>query len=336
MTIVFENHNQVLRYFGHSDFIDNDLSIHLDSTEAFEGPEKTIEIQLTGEYNHINFNKITLLEWTSILEPVECQILSRISHSAKSTDSTAEIDVFLLSESTLAVHGNKIMLKTCGTTSTLKLLDSLNPILKRDFGISLKNCPRESIRICYSRPELKFPDRQKDHVHTAWDNEVTKLTQWFGEGHSVIKEEMDAKTHKLNSNRWYCWQNSKSTTAQKLEIIMHDIDENAAKLFARDEVEKSVGSAISEDPHEAGSFMLQNSGLGPAFPGKADAFAFSPCGWSANCISVGDDGKINYATAHVTPEDGWSYASYETTNTEMDPETVISIFKPRSYCIVWH
>lgn len=46
-----------------------------------------------------------------------------------------------------------------------------------------------------------------------------------------------------------------------------------------------------------------------------DAFLFSPCGFSANMVSkdassVGGGGG-RYATVHVTPEQGWSYASFE-------------------------
>jgi len=42
-----------------------------------------------------------------------------------------------------------------------------------------------------------------------------------------------------------------------------------------------------------------------------DAFAFSPCGYSANALIRPAKGPEGYYTIHVTPEEGWSFASFE-------------------------
>jgi S-adenosylmethionine decarboxylase len=69
--------------------------------------------------------------------------------------------------------------------------------------------------------------------------------------------------------------------------------------------------------HEAGRAISDQLGLGRLFPSDTthlDSYAFEPCGYSANAI-IGSgqaaDGEGGYYTIHVTPEDGWSYASFE-------------------------
>ncbi|KAJ7733104.1 S-adenosylmethionine decarboxylase [Mycena olivaceomarginata] len=74
-----------------------------------------------------------------------------------------------------------------------------------------------------------------------------------------------------------------------------------------------------------------------------DAYSFSPCGYSANAlIKWGTDpvSKINdaagegYYTIHVTPEEGWSYASFECNDSPTIPDLlslirrVVTIFQP--------
>lgn len=73
----------------------------------------------------------------------------------------------------------------------------------------------------------------------------------------------------------------------------------------------------SLDGHAPGRALAERLGLGGGEsssvlfgePMVCDAFLFSPCGFSANLISAGGGGR--YATFHVTPEEGWSYASFE-------------------------
>ena len=62
-----------------------------------------------------------------------------------------------------------------------------------------------------------------------------------------------------------------------------------------------------------------------------DAFQFDPCGYSANGILEGG----YYWTIHVTPEDSFSYASFETNYPTADYhkmlEKVLKIFKPKHF-----
>jgi len=91
-------------------------------------------------------------------------------------------------------------------------------------------------------------------------------------------------------------------------------------LFEK-EKEKSEESAFAgPSPHHTRGLALSHElGISDLFPPSQttlDAFAFEPCGYSANALihhasdgtSAGSEG---YYTIHVTPEEGWSYASFE-------------------------
>ncbi len=54
--------------------------------------------------------------------------------------------------------------------------------------------------------------------------------------------------------------------------------------------------------------VIQRSGIGDLFPGAVcDDFLFDPCGYSVNGL-LGE----GYFTIHITPQEGCSYASFET------------------------
>ncbi|KAF8342309.1 S-adenosylmethionine decarboxylase [Cantharellus anzutake] len=72
-----------------------------------------------------------------------------------------------------------------------------------------------------------------------------------------------------------------------------------------------------------GAFVSSQLGISSIFPQhltKLDSYAFEPCGYSANgIVSYGEETSNvglatngeGYYTIHVTPEEGWSYASFE-------------------------
>lgn len=67
---------------------------------------------------------------------------------------------------------------------------------------------------------------------------------------------------------------------------------------------------------------------------KHDAFAFDPCGFSSNSIVDGN----YYYTVHITPEQGWSYASFETNHPCVDLwellHNVLPLANPREFTMV--
>lgn len=113
-----------------------------------------------------------------------------------------------------------------------------------------------------------------------------------------------------NSNAWYLYVmtggshdtlNAASTLDDEtLEILMSDLDPGIARDFYCDNG-KITGS-------EGGMQVSEKTGILKLYPNaKMDSFQFEPCGYSANGLV--EDG---YFTIHVTPERGWSFASFET------------------------
>lgn len=113
---------------------------------------------------------------------------------------------------------------------------------------------------------------------------------------------------------------------QTLEILMtHLAPEARAPFFHPAELDPTHAS--SSDPakarsgHHLGAILTTHLGIDDLFSREEttiDAFGFEPCGYSANGI-VGS-GSVDaeqqgegggYFTIHVTPEEGWSFASFE-------------------------
>lgn len=92
---------------------------------------------------------------------------------------------------------------------------------------------------------------------------------------------------------------TKNACDETLEILMSDLDPGVAKGFYCDD--NVTGS-------EGGMQVSERTGILKLYPNaKMDSFQFEPCGYSANGLL--EDG---YFTIHVTPERGWSFASFET------------------------
>lgn len=104
---------------------------------------------------------------------------------------------------------------------------------------------------------------------------------------------------------------------------MTHLDTTHAQKFYLDGCENA-----SEEGHISGSIVAENCGLADIFPvdphcgGRLDGYSFAPCGFSANAViatpetkpftSQTGDASGHYFTVHVTPEQGYSYASFET------------------------
>lgn len=110
---------------------------------------------------------------------------------------------------------------------------------------------------------------------------------------------------------------------------------------------------LTTEGHALGSVITQNCGLSEVYPtsvypdARIDGYLFSPCGFSANgivpppVIQDGQNKAAHYFTVHVTPEPGFSYASFETNvpggqkgrTTAEIIEHVVNIFKPGRFSV---
>lgn len=307
---------------------------------GFEGPEKKLEIDFkmnNPNGNPLGFRVITRDEWQrAVLDRTRCSI---ISHQANE-----HFDAYVLSESTLIVYPTKVMIKTCGM---IMLLHAIRPLLqiahRLDMNVEF---------VFYSRKNFIFPALQPS-PHRSFEEEMSMLEQYFdGSGHVIGS---------LNRDHWYLYladytdsaapvtnsiQTATNGTAndqptvsiidqprrnkpdQTLEIMMHDLNPLKMKQFFKTDDFVSV------------EHVTETSGIGHILPGsKIDAFMFDPCGYSMNGL-LGDA----YWTIHVTPEDEFSFVSFETniSRDNLPPggfsqliERVIDVFEPGRFTVAF-
>ncbi len=100
---------------------------------------------LTAEGTSRGLRGIVREQWDEILAAARCSILSTMSND--------HCDSYVLSESSLFVYRDKVVLKTCGTTT---LLVCLEPLLKATKALGLV-----VEWVAYTRKDFTFPTAQK-------------------------------------------------------------------------------------------------------------------------------------------------------------------------------
>ncbi|CEP63804.1 adenosylmethionine decarboxylase SPE2 LALA0_S09e02872g [Lachancea lanzarotensis] len=334
-------------------YVDRELSATLDSTDAFEGPEKLLEIWFYKTASSVPDKNKTLRSldfntWVNLLKLVKCQVLS-----IKQTD---KMNAFLLSESSLFVFDHKLTLKTCGTTTTLLCLEELFSAVRERIGwnFSLKH-KVNPYKVFYSRRCFMFPKRQQG-IHRNWDDETQYLDRFFANGKSYLVGRMGQASH---------WNLYVTETNQELGKGNEDQDDdeddetmemlmtglrptNASQFVTSREPGHFVKGDGEDEGHVLGAKVTRSTGLDRVYDNiqnsdfQQDAFAFTPCGYSAN-ITLDHE---YYYTLHVTPEDGWSYASFESNvpvrqisqNSQDNVavmQRVLAIFQPSDFCLTF-
>lgn len=287
------------------------------SAIGFEGFEKRLEI---------NFHQPGLfvdpegrgLRWLSkaqldeILGPAECTIVSSLANK--------DVDSYVLSESSLFVYSYKIIIKTCGTT---KLLLSIPPIrrLAATLSLTVKS-------VMYTRGSFIFPGAQT-YPHRSFSEEVAVLDDYFGKLGNGSKAYVMGGADK--TQQWHVYSASAesvnpSDSVYTVEMCMTGLDRERASVFYKD----PAGSAAT---------MTIDSGIRKILPNSDICdFEFEPCGYSMNAIE-----GAAVSTIHVTPEDGFSYASFEAVgynpkevNLEQLVKRVLACFKPSEFSIAVH
>ncbi|XP_057307571.1 S-adenosylmethionine decarboxylase proenzyme-like [Hydractinia symbiolongicarpus] len=289
----------------------NTTQEQLSDAGFFEGAEKVLKIWFSAnddenkkdDGHKCDLRLIPRFELDYVLQIIKASIVSYISNEY--------IDSYVLSESSMFISQNRIILKTCGITELLYAMKPLLDLAKKYANmIDVKN-------IFYSRREFLQPDMQQG-IHKSFDDEANFLKNIFPDGTSHVfgKEESD---------RWYLFSmnHSKSgspLTDVTLEILMSDMCERTMTHFT----ESSYGNSDE---------LMLNTGISSLFPGSMhDGVIFDPVGYSVN-------GLLDkfYYTIHVTPQPDCSYVSFETNIQNENYYELIAklaaIFKPGKFIV---
>ncbi|KAI0546664.1 S-adenosylmethionine decarboxylase [Xylaria curta] len=191
--------------------INHDVAADLDSSNAFEGPEKLLEVWFAPNPNCLppgvkpnGLKAVSSETWVGMLDMVNCKILSVLE--------AEHMDAYLLSESSMFVFPHKLILKTCGTTTLLLGLRRLLRVAAEHAGFPFHNTKSlEDInvaaspyRVFYSRKNFLFPDKQRG-PHRSWKEEVKYLDDMFEGGSAYM-------VGKMNGDHWYLYITSPDTT----------------------------------------------------------------------------------------------------------------------------
>ncbi|CAM8924463.1 unnamed protein product [Rhodiola kirilowii] len=288
------------------------------SAIGFEGFEKRLEINffepsLYADPEGKGLRALSKSQLDEILGPAQCTVVSSLSNEL--------VDSYVLSESSLFVYPYKVIIKTCGTT---KLLLSIPPILKLAESLSL------AVKfVRYTRGSFIFPGAQS-YPHQHFSQEVEVLDSYFGKlGSGSVAYVMGNGDCRENWHVYSASAQSKDTheaAVITLEMCMTSLDKEKASVFF-----KSATSSATT--------MTNDSGIRKILP-ESDIcdFEFEPCGYSMNSI---EDSAIS--TIHVTPEDGFSYASFESVgynhknvNYNNMIRRVLDCFEPNEFSVALH
>ncbi len=260
----------------------------------FEGSEKKLEIVIKRS-NMNSLRNIDQSFWTEVVEASGAQILSSVHNN--------HLSAYLLSESSLFVWDDRIVMITCGET---KLIKAVHTFLKR--------FPKEDIlSLIFQRKNEYCSHLQK----TNFFSDIDSLKGLFN-GKSFRFGNMDGHHNFLfHLDKKF----TPSPNDYTHELLMYHLGSDAKAIFCQEGQEKSN---IRE-------FLKLNK----YFNGwKIDDFVFQPYGYSLNAIK-----GPHYFTIHVTPQEEASYASFET-NLALWGEhqnygfQILQAFSPESFDLV--
>lgn len=258
------------------------------SSAAFEGPEKKFELVVAPG---TRLRALPEGTWPKIVQAAGACVLS--------TRYTAELDAYLLSESSLFVWDDRVAMLTCGRTH---LVDAALALLEL--------VPREAVAfLAYERKNEHFPERQPST---------------FVEDARRLAARLPGRAYRFGAEHEHrimlFWTDAPYTPRADdvtLEVLMHGIDPRW--------LEAGLGSA-------GGDLRCRAATLLPGY--EIDEHLFEPAGYSLNAVN-GD----RYYTIHVTPQREGSYASFETNHDYRGDlstlvEAVSDLFTPEAFDVV--
>ncbi len=267
----------------------------LDETlPPFEGPEKKLEIILFEPRKGLRENGDA--RWNRVVAASRAEVLSRVS--------TEAMDAYLLSESSLFVWEDRVLMITCGRTTLVRAIPEILEIVGKE-NVAF---------VFYEQKNFLFPDRQPSH----FERDVAELYRMFpGKFYKLGPANFD------HVNVFY-WSHAADMPQgdATLQLLMHQLPPEVLSPFS---LRSGFGPAQADG----------QSGLDKLYdrPMARDGHLFDPCGYSLNAVE-----GTEYFTIHVTPQPTGSYVSFETNIFETDfSDTIrrmVGIFRPGRFSVV--
>ncbi len=256
----------------------------------FEGSEKKAEIIIDAQ-------QLSLLQdfnddfWSKMVEQCQAKILSSVVNQS--------CRAFLLSESSLFVWQDRLVILTCGNT---RLVNAVEYFVKQVPAAAI-------LQVIYQRKNEYFAYAQP----TNFIDDVKQLKR-YTDGKAYRFGEMYSH-HNYLFHSLHPYQAAKDDITY--ELLAYQISEDASEHLTRE------GLDVAEI-REYFQFDKWLQGF------ELDDFAFEPFGYSLNAIKDDD-----YLTIHVTPQAHSSYVSFESSLNliELAP-TILQILNPVSFDIV--
>ncbi|KAF2483360.1 S-adenosylmethionine decarboxylase [Neohortaea acidophila] len=255
--------------------INRDITaVDLDSSNAFEGPEKLLEVwfapsekALPSSASPHGLKVVSQATWKDMLDLVRCKVLSVVE--------STNVDAYLLSESSMFVFPHKIVLKTCGTTTLLRGMPRILEIAALEAGFThAKADLPEGIavaatpyRVFYSRKNYLYPDQQKG-PHRSWRDEVRYLDKMFVGGSAYM-------IGKMNGEHWYLYitgpgsvltppatpeERRSVSSGSRGDLPPQDLDVAVTKILQEDHGDETLEILMTDlDVDNARQFYLENA-----------------------------------------------------------------------------
>lgn len=226
----------------------------------FEGPEKKLEITFDG----VDLSALPKSYWDEIVGLAQAKILSTLEND--------HCKAFLLSESSLFVWSNRLIMITCGTTKLIKAAEKL----QTDFQGHLTS-------VFFERKNEYQPELQKS---SAIDD-MQRLQNMFGGEAYRFGRQDDHHLYLFNK----AIKDTQDIEVPTVELLMYGLrGEFKNHLVKTEDCQKTVNQKFSE-----------------IFKGfTLDPFFFDPLGYSLNGLK-----ESQYLTIHVTPQGEENYFSFE-------------------------
>ncbi len=268
-----------------------------ETMNQFDGPEKKLEICIGKPIGDGRKRKGDT--WRRVAGAGGAKIVGGISNSL--------LDAYILSESSLFVWDDRIVMITCGRTVLVEALPEILKFVDKE----------DVVLLSYERKNQLFPMSQP----SSFEEDVESLGKLFpGKSFRLGAADRD-HAHVFHYSREKASREQAADRGTTFELLMRDIDPSLVRTFSKEH----AGTAARAETL---------SGISGIYPDMTrDDHLFSPCGYSLNAIS----GPL-YFTIHVTPQKEGSYASFETNVPERNYDLLVSkitgIFKPRKFSVM--